>query len=324
MANFAPIVSALLAFASLGLIILLRLGNKVQDIPNERSLHSAPVPRVGGVGLFVGIASGFAMMHTALFWWWWLPLALLLFVSFLDDVYGLSVSWRLAVHLAAAVILVFGSGFATRNGIVMASVLLLFTVWMTNLYNFMDGSDGLAGGMALFGFASFGVAGLLVQDEVLAGLNLTIAAAAFSFLLFNFNPARIFMGDVGAIPLGFLVAAMGAWGWQRGAWEFWFPLLVFSPFIMDASVTLIKRWMRGMRITEAHRDHYYQRAVRMGHGHKKVAIAEYVLMAATGGSALWASQHGGAGKVLLAWLLAYAVIMVLLDNSWKKCGSDIR
>jgi UDP-N-acetylmuramyl pentapeptide phosphotransferase/UDP-N-acetylglucosamine-1-phosphate transferase len=308
----------------LAVILSTKYGRSILDVPNARSLHAVPVPRVGGVGLMAGIWSGWMFAAGTLPWWLWAPMLGLSLVSLLDDKRGLPVWQRLFTHLVAAIILVAGLGLLEQQGLAWGVGALFLAVWSINLYNFMDGSDGLAGGMALFGFASYGVAGLLAQDEALGMLNLAVAAAAAGFLLFNFHPAKVFMGDVGSIPLGFLVAAMGLWGWQRGVWEFWFPFLVFSPFVVDASVTLVTRWIRGMRITEAHRDHYYQRAVRMGLGHRQVALAEYALMVASGGSALWVSQKGGLWQMLLVWVLAYVVLMALLDSRWKRHSADIR
>src|SRR6476659_1011719 len=113
-------------------------------------------------------------------------------------------------------------------------------------------------------------------------INFCVAAAAAAFLLFNFHPARIFMGDAGAIPLGFLAATLGVTGWINGLWPLWLPVLVFSPFIADASVTLAKRALRGEKIWQAHREHYYQRVVRAGFGHRNMALLGYILMFAAG------------------------------------------
>src|SRR5690606_9265048 len=118
--------------------------------------------------------------------------------------------------------------------------LTLAIIWMTNLYNFMDGSDGLAGGMALIGFGYYGLAAYLSNNVDFAVINLSVAAAALGFLAHNFYPARIFLGDSGAIPLGYMAAVMGILGWLHELWSLWVPLLIFSPFITDASVTLIK------------------------------------------------------------------------------------
>ena len=317
MIYYAPIAAVFVTLSLIAAILSSKFGKKIQDIPNERSLHAAPIPRIGGVGLMAGILSGWMLMPGALVWWMVLPMLILFGVSLLDDMRGLPVHRRLLAHFVTAVLLVAGSGLFARHGVWAVMLVLLFTMWMTNLYNFMDGSDGLAGGMALFGFACYGVAALIAQDDMLAMLNFAIAAAALGFLYHNFPPARVFMGDAGSIPLGFLAAAMGLWGWQQGCWAAWFPLLVFSPFIADASVTLVKRTLRGAKITEAHREHYYQRAIQLGWGHRNVALVEYALMACAALSALWAlQQENKLPFIALAWLVIYTVLMCWLDNRW--------
>ena len=142
----------------------------------------------------------------------------------------------------------------------------------------MDGSDGLAGGMALIGFGAYAVAAQLAGDQPLAVLSLALCAASAAFLLYNFHPARIFMGDVGSVPLGFLAGALGLAGWANDVWPLWFPLLVFAPFMCDATLTLLKRLLRRERVWQAHREHYYQRLVRMGFGHRGTAWIEYAAM----------------------------------------------
>lgn len=317
MIYYAPIAAALVTLSLIAAILSSKFGKKIQDIPNDRSLHSAPTPRIGGVGLMAGILSGWMLMPGALVWWVVLPMLILFGVSLLDDMRGLTVRRRLLAHLVAAVLLVAGSGLFTQHGVWAVVLVLLFTMWMTNLYNFMDGSDGLAGGMALLGFACYGAAALIAQDDMLAMLNFAIAAAALGFLYHNFPPARVFMGDAGSIPLGFLAAAMGLWGLQQGYWAAWFPLLVFSPFIADASVTLVKRTLRGAKITEAHREHYYQRAIQLGWGHRNVALVEYALMACAALSALWAlQQESKLPFIALAWFVIYTVLMRWLDKRW--------
>lgn len=318
MSFYSPIVAALITFLLTHFLLSSKAARKVQDVPNERSLHSMPVPRIGGVGLMAGVLCGWALMLNALVWWVVLPLLILFMVSLLDDMRSLPVKQRLLAHLIAAAMLVAGSGLFAQQGVVIAVAVLLFTVWMTNLYNFMDGSDGLAGGMTLFGFSIYGFAALFVHNIPLATLNFCIAISAASFLYFNFHPAKIFMGDSGSIPLGFLAAAMGLWGWQQGVWMAWFPLLIFSPFIVDASVTLVKRALRGVRVTEAHREHYYQRLVQMGWGHRNVALAEYGLMLAVGISALLVLRAPLPWQMLLAWGAVYIGIMLLIEASWKN------
>lgn len=325
MSFFSPIAAALVTFLLTHFLLSNRAASKLQDVPNDRSLHSTPVPRIGSIGLMTGVFSGWVLMHDSLAWWVVLPLLGLFVVSLLDDMHNLPVKHRLLSHLVAASILVAGSGLLAQQGMVIALLVLLLGVWMINLFNFMDGSDGLAGGMALFGFGMFGIAAWLAHNPPLALMNFCIAAAALSFLFYNFHPAKIFMGDAGSIPLGFLVTAMGVCGWQQGSWEAWFPVLVFSPFIVDASVTLLKRTLRGEKVTEAHREHYYQRLIQLGWGHRNVALAEYVLMLASGTSALLALQYAFPWQIFLIWGAVYASLMWLLDARWKnfKRGQDV-
>lgn len=318
MSHYSPVVAALVTMLLTTIILISKFGKEIQDIPNERSLHETPVPRIGGVGMMAGLFAGWALMITSLKWWVVLPLIGLFIVSLLDDMHSLPVKKRLLVHLAAAAILVAGSGLISQQGLLIALLVLLLTVWMTNLYNFMDGSDGLAGGMALFGFSMYGIAALMANDDTQAMLNFSIGAAALGFLYNNFYPAKVFMGDAGSIPLGFLAAGMGVWGWQQGYWAAWFPMLVFSPFIADASVTLVKRTLRGAKVTEAHREHYYQRLIQMGWGHRNVALIEYALMLTAGVTALWALHQDIPWQLFLAWGGIYATLMVLVDVNWKR------
>ena len=322
MTHYAPLISAFVCLVLTTIILQSKFGKGVQDIPNERSLHETPIPRIGGVGLMAGILTGWAWMFYSLVWWLVLPLILVFIVSLIDDMQGLPVGKRLAAHLIAAAILIGGSGIISQHGIVIAVLLLLFTVWMTNLYNFMDGSDGMAGGMALIGFTMYGIAALINNNDAFAMLNFTIGAAALSFLYNNFHPAKVFMGDSGSIPLGFLAAGIGLWGWQQGCWSAWFPLLVFSPFIVDSSVTLVKRALRGAKVSEAHREHYYQRVIQMGWGHRNVSLIEYVLMVAVGVSAIFVLNDEFPVRMLLAWSVIFGLLMVVIDIAWKRAKRE--
>ncbi len=316
--SFAPIVAALVSLLTTTAILRSKFASAIQDVPNARSLHSKTVPRIGGLGLMAGVLSSWVLAPDMPGWWLILPLTAVFAVSLVDDKYGLPVRGRLFIHLLAAAILVVGAGLYSQYGVVVALAALLLTVWMTNLYNFMDGSDGLAGGMALFGFAAYGAAAWIAHDDAMAVLNFSISAAALGFLYYNFPPARVFMGDAGSIPLGFLAAAMGVWGWQKECWTAWFPLLVFSPFIVDASVTLLRRSLRGVKITEAHREHYYQRAVQLGWSHRRVALVEYLLMLAAGLSGLLVMQQLCPWRALVVWGAIYAALMAALDFRWNR------
>ncbi len=315
MTHYPPIISAFVTMM-LTLLLTLNKNGMIQDIPNERSLHAEPIPRVGGIAIMAGILSGWILLFH--FWAWWivLPVLGLFMLSLVDDVRNLPVKIRLLGHFVAAVIVLAGAGVQW----LWLLPVLLFIIWMTNLFNFMDGADGLAAGMALFGFSFYGVAGLMHGNEAFAMMNFTIGAAALGFLYHNFYPARVFMGDAGSIPLGFLAAAFGVWGWLEGYWPFWFPVLVFSPFVIDASATLLKRARHGEKLTEAHRDHYYQRLIRMGWGHRNTAVAEYMLMLAAGGSALWGIGLDAQeqGNMLAWWGAVYLGLATWVDRRWRQ------
>jgi UDP-N-acetylmuramyl pentapeptide phosphotransferase/UDP-N-acetylglucosamine-1-phosphate transferase len=313
----------LLSFgASLGVIAWLvrsRWARLALDHPTRRSLHAVAVPRIGGIGVLAGVAIALSAVDRQTVWLLAAPLVVLAAVSLVDDIRAVSVRVRFVTHLVAAGTLAAGvmySGFGA--GVTM--LVMLGAAWMINLYNFMDGADGMAGGMALFGFFFYGLAAWLAGSESYALLNFGIAAAALGFLCFNFHPARIFMGDSGAVPLGFLAAALGLIGWARQYWPWWFPLLVFSPFIVDASVTLARRALRRERVWEGHREHYYQRLVRMGWGHRNTALAEYVLMFACGLSGVAALFAGPAtqGAVLAVSALVYATLALAVDRAWLR------
>lgn len=236
-------------------------------------------------------------------------------ISFVDDRRGLPIGLRFGAHVAAAVVL---AGWLSAAPWWAVPILAVALVWMVNLYNFMDGSDGLAGGMAVVGFGACAVGAAMGGDGSLATGAAAVAAAAMGFLVFNFPPARVFMGDSGSIPLGFLAAALGLIGWSRGHWPPWFPVVAFGPFVADATVTLIRRMVRGERFWQAHRTHYYQRMVQMGLGHRRTALLEYGLMAISAGVALGTI---GATAVVQALLLAglvvvYGIIARQVDRRW--------
>jgi UDP-N-acetylmuramyl pentapeptide phosphotransferase/UDP-N-acetylglucosamine-1-phosphate transferase len=313
---WAPLLSFAAAFVMLRWLVKGGLSRIVLDRPNPRSLHTAPVPRTGGLGLMFGVFISFLLLLPP--WPLWIALALLIAISLLDDIHGISPVWRLPAHfLAAAIAAVLWSD---AGGVLLLPLFILATAWMTNLYNFMDGSDGLAGGMAVLGFGFYGLASWLAGNEDFALINFSIAAAALAFLLFNFHPARIFMGDAGSIPLGFLAATLGITGYLQSIWPIWFPPLIFSPFIVDASVTLLKRALKREKIWQAHRGHYYQRLVQIGWGHRKTAWFEYALMFVAGLSALWAIGKDEFSQIVLVagWCAAYTLGMIIFDRYWKK------
>ena len=286
------------------------------DLPNDRSLHDLPIPRVGGL-VFMPIWMALAWClapgsHGLLAW-----VGLLAVISFVDDRFGLSPLVRLVTHLVAA----GGAAFLLLPGSAWWILLavLLAVVWMTNLYNFMDGANGLAGGMAALGFLFLGAIAWQSGDTELATLALTLSGCATGFLLFNFPRAKVFMGDTGSICLGFLAATCGLLGWQRDGWSGAVVALVFLPFLADASVTLFRRACRGEKVWQAHREHYYQRLILMGASHVRVACFYYLLMVGTGATA-WLGAALSPVFVwvgLFGWQLCFGLIGWGVDRRWR-------
>ena len=191
-------------------------------------------------------------------------------------------------------------------------------MWMINLYNFMDGMDGFAGGMTVIGFGTLAVIG--VEHQLFMTMNLLVVSATCGFLLFNFPPAKIFMGDVGSSSLGFLAAGFSLWGNYEGIFPLWIALLIFSPFIVDATVTLLHRLFRGEKVWQAHKFHYYQRLVELGWGHKRTVLWEYVLMGACSISALIAPllPFYGQGALLIGRSIIYIGLMSWVNRLEKS------
>ncbi|MGF6724945.1 UDP-N-acetylmuramyl pentapeptide phosphotransferase/UDP-N-acetylglucosamine-1-phosphate transferase [Paraburkholderia sp. GAS41] len=322
-------LAALLAACACAAILLFLLKTGLAwrlaiDIPNDRSLHVRPTPRVGGWGIVPVSVLAILLMAPSL-WCAALAAAFLAALSQIDDRHGLPARVRFAAHLVAVVGLV--SIYPAPVPWWMLATLSFLMLWLVNLYNFMDGADGLAGGMSLFGFGGYAVAALLGANPLpeLSFASAVVAGTAFGFLLFNFHPARIFLGDAGSISLGFLAGALGYWGWLRGVWPIWFPVLVFAPFAADATITLMRRLFRGEKFWQAHREHYYQRMVRLGMGHARTAFAWYAVM--TAGIMIAVCLLGRSPVVQwcvgVAWVVALCLMGAAVDLRWRRFQSTL-
>jgi UDP-N-acetylmuramyl pentapeptide phosphotransferase/UDP-N-acetylglucosamine-1-phosphate transferase len=287
----------------------------VLDIPNERSLHSDPVPRTGGIAILFGTGAGLLIAwyghgHLLIAMPLSIAVIVLALVALIDDRHNLGAGIRLLAQFAAVLYLLLNSpmlDFGTPATIVA----LLFLVWMINLYNFMDGMDGFAGGMAIFGFGTYAVLAWLAGNLALTLACGMLVAACGGFLLQNFPPARIFMGDVGSTVLGLLAGITILQSHRSGLLPVWFGILIFSPFIADASVTIAARIVRGEQFWKAHKSHCYQKIAQAGWGHRRTVLAEYGLMLACSGSALFGATLPLNGQVLIIalWTLLYALLI---------------
>jgi UDP-N-acetylmuramyl pentapeptide phosphotransferase/UDP-N-acetylglucosamine-1-phosphate transferase len=317
---------------------------RLLDHPNERSLHATPIPRTGGIAIIASLTLGLllelslslmagapARFQAIESGWILLMLLLVASVSLWDDWTELPPGLRFVVHGIAAAGAVLGAGLTIdalavpRVGVIelgwlAVPVTILCLMWMTNLYNFMDGMDGFAGGMTVLGFGFLGYLAWAGGDGFVAVMSLLTVGATAGFLIYNRPPARIFMGDAGSTLLGFLAGSLSVLEIHRGLFDFWVPLLIFSPFIVDATVTLFRRLLRGEKIWRAHRQHYYQRLVLLGWSHRKTVLFEYCLMLCGGASAILYTKVSQSVRLalLIAWLLLYLALAFYVRMQEQK------
>ena len=306
------------------------------DVPNERSSHDRPVPRGGGlamVGVILAgaVAAAARFSSGALVFAGILGAALVAAVGWRDDISPLPVSVRFAVQGVAAALIV-GSGVAysvvpsVDGAFSMGAAALLATfvvlVGLTNAYNFMDGIDGIAGGQAVVAGFAWVVAGDLLGSRFEAVIGALIAGAAIGFLMHNWHPARIFMGDVGSGTLGFLFAWLAV---ESGMRDPRLPVagLVFVwPFIFDTAFTLVCRLIRRENVFQAHRSHIYQRLVIAGLSHGVVSVI-YGSLAVVGAclalSWLYGISYAGAGLVVAVPSAGVGLVAMVL---WKEGNSS--
>ena len=312
----------------------------VLDDPTHRSLHDIPKPRTGGIAIFFTVFAAWLVIAFTrdvekFVYYLLVGMCLLAIISYLDDRYSVLQIWRLIVHVIAAIILVIGGvGLSAKNisineffnsSLALNSLTILVVVWMINLYNFMDGMDGLAGGMGFIGFVCLGLLGLLAGNDLYMLVAFIVAASNLGFLAQNFPPAKIFMGDVGSITMGYLVAFFSLWGIHSNIFAWWAPVLIFSPFIVDATITLARRLLYGEKVWEAHKSHYYQMLVQNGWGHRKTAIFEYLLMIAVAATVILLQIKNNpkfTTYFLLSWLITYILIIMLVSRQSADSGNN--
>ncbi|MGC7840696.1 MraY family glycosyltransferase [Pseudomonas wayambapalatensis] len=296
-----------LSFSLTAVLRRYALAKSIIDIPNARSSHAVPTPRGGGVAIVVAFLLSLAAVALGQLADYPMLVALggagaaIAVIGFMDDHGHIAARWRLLGHFAAAAWALFWlGGFPAVRvlgldidlGWVGAVLGAFYLVWLLNLYNFMDGIDGIASVEALCACLGACLVYWVGGFEHLMILPLLLSAAVLGFLCWNFPPARIFMGDAGS---GFLGIALGVLSLQA-AWTdpslFWCWLILLGVFIVDATFTLIRRLARGDKVYEAHRSHAYQFASRQYGRHLPVTLA--------------------VGAINLFWLLPIALCVMLL------------
>lgn len=332
-----PLLIALAAFATSCLLALqvrkMALSYGLLDVPNERSSHRQPMPRGGGLAIAVATVLAVISLYACGLVSKALVLCLVVggsavaIVGFLDDRRSLPAIVRLSVHIGAALwaLAILGGLPALRLGDrlttsgTFGNVLgLAGIVWSINLFNFMDGIDGIAAGEAVF----VAWAGALLSIVAGAGAEasgaaIVVGAAALGFLVWNWAPARLFMGDAGSGYLGYVLAVIAIASARDNPTALLSWLILGGAFFTDATVTLLHRLLRGERVFEAHRSHAYQRLARRWDSHSRVATAVLTVdFCWLLPCALFATKH----PVLAGWAVVVALAPLVLLAFFTGAG----
>lgn len=265
-----------------GLIRKYVLRKNILDIPNNRSSHCLPTPRGGGmtfVFLFVILSLWLALQHK-------IPLSLfyalsggllVALIGWLDDVISIEPIWRATVHVLAAIWAVYWLGGLFSLGIAGYLLTVIGIVWCINLYNFMDGIDGLAGVEGVFISLCAALALSLLGISGMGLLCFLLAGVIAGFLVWNWPPAKIFMGDVGSGYLGYVFSVLAITTANLNILPLVFWITISAIFLCDATFTTLYRMYKGERWYEAHRKHAYQQLVQYGGDHKTVTIGIFLI-----------------------------------------------
>jgi Fuc2NAc and GlcNAc transferase len=281
------LVCAAASAALTGLIRRLAWRHGMVDVPNQRSSHQVVTARGGGLAIVLVVLAGAALLaldgilSERLFVALASSSGMVAAIGWIDDRRHVPAPIRFGIHLVAAAVvvllvdgteqIVIGAG-AVYVGAAGAAIAVLGVVWGTNLYNFMDGTDGLAASEAVIVAGAAALLLLQADEPGLAGVAALLAAGSAGFLIWNWQPAKIFMGDVGSGFIGFLIAALAVAAWGAGALSPLTWLVLLGGFVGDATITLVRRVMRGEKWYSAHRMHAYQRLAGAGWSHSRVAL----------------------------------------------------
>jgi len=290
------------------------------DLPGRRSSHAAPTPRGGGIGLlFCFVLVSFPLQLPFSFW---LPATLLALVSFFDDRLELSPKLRLLFQFVAAAVVIVGCALSWIS-VILLPFWLLFIVATANFYNFMDGINGIAGLTGVVGFGLLAIfTGFHQSTDPVMLLSLTLVAACAGFLPFNLPQARVFMGDVGSVLLGFVFACLVFLETDNIA-DFICLVSFFFPFYADTLTTLFVRWRDRERLSQAHRRHLYQLLCNeLGLPHWQVACGYSLVQLLIGGLMLFFYFVG------IVWqgvfLLSISLLFVFISLKVRAKADQVR
>ena len=326
--NFIQHLFTILVFSLATTFLFIEIAFKVKftdyflDIPNARSAHTSSTPRVGGICIYINL-----LLLTFYFFGFdnekinilLVSISLIFFISVLDDIFRVFPLLRLGVHCFTAIYFLY---FYFMNiSLAYLVIFVIIVVSSINIFNFIDGSDGFVSGIIAVAMTFFIAHSINVNNYEVFIISAIICFSSFAFLLFNFFPAKVFLGDSGSTLLGLGYSALSIIGFEYSLWPSWFPLLLVYPFVLDASITLLIRIVRREKFWEAHRNHYYQKIILIGFPSYWLAIGAYLTVFFCGILGSFLMQHNNINFVILSFgslSVIFLISFLVLDIKISK------
>lgn len=317
-------------------IMKLSLKIDATDKPNHRKVHTDPVPTLGGLAIFISFLIGLIILqpensyHLSIV----VGAFIIILLGFFDDLYNLSPKIKLFVQISAAVLVVYWGGLQVEFinlpfggkiefGILSSIVTILWIVGVTNAINLIDGLDGLAAGISAIALLTIAGMAMIMGDVYVAIIALILFFSTVGFLRYNFFPAKIFMGDTGALFLGYMISVLSLLGFKNITFiSFLTPIFILAVPISDTLIAMVRRYINNQPITSADSSHLHHRLLKIGLSHKQAVIYLYVLSGLFSLAAILFSMTTIWGSIII--ILTSLIVLQLLIESLELIKSDYK
>ena len=328
----SKIILVVFLFVVLIMPVIMKVANHVNalDIPNERKVHKEPMPRLGGLAIFLGFLLGYMLFcsQTPQMISILIGSFILILVGIIDDINPVKPLFKFSGQLIAAIIVVYygniimqdvsAYGLYINFGFLARPITILFIISIINCLNLIDGLDGLAGGIATIFFAtiSFIISIMGIYNGLDASLSLIMIGATLGFLIYNFHPAKVFMGDSGSMFLGYMIAVISLLGFKNvSLTSFLIPVLILAIPILDTFFAILRRLLKGESFAKADKEHFHHQILkRTGNQVKTVLIIYVIQILFSLASIVYVLRNPKLGQIIYVILLVIIVWVVATTN----------